>query len=65
MPASSSRWPRLRGAGLEVERSLSSIGTITGHVDSHRLDGLSKVQGVAAVEAERSFQLPPPDAKIQ
>jgi len=55
----------LRAAGMEVERSLGSIGAISGHVAHDRLLGLSQVPGVAAVERERSFQLPPPDAEVQ
>ncbi|HEY1599522.1 MAG TPA: hypothetical protein VGG64_07970 [Pirellulales bacterium] len=56
---------RLRAAGMEVEQTLDHIGAISGHVGNDGLAGLARVPGVAAVEPERSFQLPPPDAKIQ
>ena len=55
----------LRAAGMEVAQSLGAIGAISGHVENDRLAGLSKVPGVVAVEPEHSYQLPPPDAKIQ
>jgi hypothetical protein len=55
----------LAAAGMEDVKSLGAIGAISGHVDSGRLAGLSQVPGVAAVEREHSYQLPPPDAKIQ
>ena len=55
----------LRAAGMEVEQTLDAIGAISGHVGDDRLASLAQVPGVAAVEPERSFQLPPPDAKIQ
>ena len=57
--------PRGCAAGMEVEHSLGSIGAISGHVAHDRLHGLTQVPGVAAVEPERSFQLPPPDAEVQ
>jgi riboflavin synthase alpha subunit len=56
---------RLRSAGMNVGRTLGAIGAISGHVDSGHLAGLSKVPGVSAVEREHSYQLPPPDAKVQ
>ena len=56
---------QLRAAGMSVEHSLDAIGTISGHVEQDRLAGLAKVPGVAAVEPERTFQLPPPGSKIQ
>ena len=56
---------RLRAAGMEVAQTLAHAGAVTGHVDSGRYDALKQLQGVSGVWRERTFQLPPPDAKIQ
>lgn len=55
----------LRGRGMVVERVLESTGLITGTVPDNLRDGLGSVPGVASVDTERSYQLPPPDADIQ
>lgn len=56
---------RLQAAGMHVEQVLHPVGVITGSVDDPRLTLLSAVPGVAAVEPQRAFRLPPPDADIQ
>ncbi len=56
---------RLRSAGMHVDSSLASIGTILGHVAGDQVHALSRLPGVAAVEPERSYQLPPPESPIQ
>lgn len=56
---------RLRAAGMQVERSLRSIGAISGQITPDRFDGLKQIEGVAGVEAARTFQIPPPGAKVQ
>jgi hypothetical protein len=56
---------QLRAAGMHVDRTLAAIGSISGHVTGNLVQTLRKVPGVSAVEHDRSFQLPPPDAEIQ
>jgi hypothetical protein len=56
---------RLRAAGMQVEQVLRPIGLIIGSVDSERRLALTDTPGVARVEDETSYQLPPPDAEIQ
>jgi hypothetical protein len=52
-------------AGLDVEEQLPTIGLITGTIDESKRSMLERVQGVAAVEAPRTYQLPPPESDIQ
>jgi DNA anti-recombination protein RmuC len=56
---------RLRAAGMTIDSVLKDLGTITGSVDPAKLSTLSKIEGVAAAEASRDYQLPPPDADVQ
>jgi len=56
---------RLRAAGMHVDSSLGAIGTILGHAPGDKVPALRRLPGVAAVEAERTVQLPPPDSPIQ
>ncbi len=56
---------RCEKAGLQIEQQLEQVGVVTGSIDSTKLADLEQVEGVAAVEAARSFQLPPPDSDIQ
>jgi hypothetical protein len=56
---------RLRDAGMRVDQVLHPVGVITGSVPSAQRVVIETVPGVAAVEDETSFQLPPPDAEIQ
>jgi hypothetical protein len=44
---------------------MSGLGTITGSMESSKVAALGKILGVAAVELERSLQVPPPDSEIQ
>ena len=55
---------RLRAAGLEVEQVLEESGVVLGSAAPERLPALRAVRG-ATVEAQRSFQLEPPDSPIQ
>jgi hypothetical protein len=52
-------------AGLDVEEQLPTIGLITGTIDESKRSMLERVQGVAAVEAPRTYQLSPPESDIQ
>lgn len=56
---------RIEQAGLKVEQRLDTIGVITGSIDSGNIDKLDQVEGIAAIERSRGFQLPPPDSPIQ
>jgi hypothetical protein len=56
---------QLRAAGMRVDQVLHPVGVITGSVPSTRRAMIEAVPGVAAVEDETTFQLPPPDAEIQ
>lgn len=56
---------RLRAAGMRVEQVLRPVGVITGSVQTNRRTALGALAGVAAVESQRSFRLPPPDAEVQ
>jgi hypothetical protein len=52
-------------AGLNISQKLSNIGVVTGRIDADRVDLLHRAPGVAHVEQSRSFQIAPPDSKIQ
>ncbi len=56
---------RLRNAGMRVDQVLRPVGVITGSVSSAQRRMIETVPGVAAVEDETTFQIPPPDADIQ
>ncbi len=55
---------RLRAVGMRVDQVLHAVGVITGSVPSAQRVMIETVPGVAAVEDETTFQLPPPDAEI-
>lgn len=63
------RWaealPSLRSAGLEVDSEMEAVGVVSGVVDEDRLGGLDAVNGVEAVEENRTYQLPPPSSPLQ
>jgi len=56
---------RLRAAGVRVDKVLSSIGVVTGSVAQDRKPEIARIEGVAAVEEQNTFRLPPPDADVQ
>ncbi len=56
---------RLRDAGMEVEQVLATIGVITGTLPAAQLAALASIEGVAAVDEQTRFQIPPPDADVQ
>lgn len=57
---------RCRAAGMDVQQVLAPIGVITGSIDTGDLrTALGAVPGVAAVEAQHTFRLPPPGSPIQ
>ena len=55
----------LRSAGMNVEQSMERLGTITGTIDSKKVEALSQVEGVLHVELSREFRLPSPGEDIQ
>jgi hypothetical protein len=59
----------LRAAGLRVTAVHEALGTIAGESDAERppefLTELRRVPGVAAVEPDRTIQIPPPEADVQ
>jgi hypothetical protein len=56
---------RLRAAGMSVNHTLEGGGVVTGSAPESRIADLERVEGVAAVEQARTYQLPPPDSPIQ
>ena len=55
----------LREAGLDVTQELESLGIVSGEIDSAKVDDLQQIDGVAAVERQRSYRLAPPDSPLQ
>jgi hypothetical protein len=56
---------QLKGAGMNVDEVLDAVGVITGSVPAGGRAALERLPGVAAVEAEQTYQIAPPDADIQ
>ncbi len=54
-----------KAAGLDVGEELELIGVVNGSIDDERVEELRHVPGVAYVEEERIFEIPPPDSTIQ
>lgn len=52
-------------AGLQVDQALDEVGIITGSIPEDKLDQLSGVKGVASVEREQTYQIPPPGSNVQ
>ena len=55
----------LEDGGMQVDQVLRPLGVITGSADTQRVQALGAVSGVAAVEPQRTVQLPPPDSDVQ
>ncbi|HVE79579.1 MAG TPA: hypothetical protein VNA89_11980 [Gemmatimonadaceae bacterium] len=56
---------RLRSAGLAVAQVLADIHVVTGSIAADKVASLRRIEGVASVEPSRTFQLPPPDERVQ
>jgi hypothetical protein len=56
---------RLEQSGMQVGQILTTLGIITGSVDESQISTLEAIDGVAAIERQKDFQLPPPDADVQ
>jgi hypothetical protein len=55
----------LRRAGLTVTGEQPIVGTLSGTVAEDRIPALRAVDGVEAVDRERTVESPPPDSPIQ
>lgn len=55
----------LEQTGMRVDKVMAAVGVITGSVDSGAESTLSSVPGVASVDRDLSYQLPPPGSEIQ
>lgn len=55
----------LRSAGVSVEQTLSSIGVISGSIESKLINNLYQIKGVKQVEQQGTYQLAPPNSTIQ
>ncbi|MGB3761927.1 MAG: hypothetical protein WA966_01815 [Ornithinimicrobium sp.] len=56
----------LRDQGMHIDQILDGLGMITGSVpDQERSESVVHVTGVASVERQITYQLPPPDADVQ
>ena len=56
---------RLKDTGMDVEQTMQIVGVVTGSIDSDKISSLYSVEGVQAVESQRTYQLNPPDSDIQ
>ena len=56
---------RMKKAGLKVHQQMEAVGVVSGSIDPAKLSDLEQVEGVAAVEPSRRFQLPPPESDVQ
>jgi hypothetical protein len=50
---------------LRVGEKLAVLGIVTGQIEAQKMDRLKQVEGVAAVEESRPYQLPPPENEVQ
>jgi hypothetical protein len=64
-PAIDALTHRLRAEGMQVEQVLRRLGTVTGTIPEGRLPALERIEGVASVERERRYRLPPPEEPVQ
>ncbi len=57
---------QLKGAGMLIDKVLDGLGMITGSVpDEQRTQMVVHIVGVASVERQITYRLPPPDSAIQ
>ena len=56
---------RLKAAGMQVEDAMETLGTVTGSVESTKLETVRAIEGVSEVEPSRTFKLAPPDSDVQ
>ena len=56
---------KLQASGMSVEETLSSIGVITGSIESEQVNNLYQIEGVQNVESQQTYQIAPPDSDVQ
>jgi hypothetical protein len=56
---------RLSASGMRVTNVLKGVGTVTGQISRSKIADIERLDGVSAVEEERTVQLPPPDSPVQ
>lgn len=56
---------RLRSAGMDIDQVLEALGMITGSIAAEKLSMVEALDGVASVDEQMGFQLPPPGDDIQ
>lgn len=54
-----------RALGMEVDRTMETLGLISGSIPAERREAIEAIVGVDHIELERGFQLPPPDETKQ
>ncbi|MEU6666244.1 hypothetical protein [Streptomyces sp. NPDC046727] len=54
-----------RRSGLTVTGEQPLIGSLAGTIAADRIPELAGLDGVEAVDRERTYQLPPPDSPLQ
>ena len=55
----------LKAAGVTVNSTLESVGIVVGSIDPGQLARVRGLPGVAAVVAEQTMSIVPPDSPIQ
>lgn len=55
----------LKAAGLDVEQTLSTLGIVTGSIDSEKVSALSDVTGVDSVETDKKVTIPKTGPDVQ
>ena len=51
-------------AGMRVIGQYPELGVLTGNIEESRIGHLRAIKGVASIERQRNFQLPPPESAI-
>jgi hypothetical protein len=46
-------------AGMEIDGRMTNIGVMSGLIEADRIDALRAIDGVADVEEDKKFTLPP------
>ncbi|MFI5685729.1 hypothetical protein [Streptomyces sp. NPDC051636] len=54
-----------RRGGLTVTGEQPLLGSLSGTVAEDRIAELERIDGVEAVDRERTYRLPPPDSPVQ
>lgn len=65
LPAMTEMVSALESAGMMIDQTMPVLGTVAGRIPPTRLADIGLVEGVAAIEEARRYQLPPPDSDVQ